>query len=233
MPFTNGPSWGWWSFPKKNTVAVWGILKPRVSIGNEGFFWHDKNRRSVILDIGRAVPGVIFCCGLFSCLKKIEQEDFFLSEVPTKIYLQGDLQPFFWDVSTPVMLLMATRNPANRTCWRLGVYPIIYKGFYMPGGAGFLPSTVSYPFIHLHSPLKTTECPVKRSHYVQSLQGFWHPRWCRLSSISRFGAAIWGQGWCIFLLNEERFRTPEASKSQGSFSLTWQVMIVVGKGFPG
>ena len=24
------------------------------------------------------------------------------------------------------------------------------------------------------------------------------------------------QGWCIFLLNGERFRTPESSKSQGS-----------------
>ena len=25
------------------------------------------------------------------------------------------------------------------------------------------------------------------------------------------------RGWCIFLLNEERFRTPESSKSQGSY----------------
>ena len=32
------------------------------------------------------------------------------------------------------------------------------------------------------------------------------------------GGAICSQGWCIFLVNEERFRTPESSKSQGSFS---------------
>ena len=35
------------------------------------------------------------------------------------------------------------RNPANRL--RLAVYPIIYKVLYIPGGAGFLPSTVSTP----------------------------------------------------------------------------------------
>ena len=29
------------------------------------------------------------------------------------------------------------------------------------------------------------------------------------------GGAIASQGWCIFLLNEERFRTPESSKSKG------------------
>ena len=32
------------------------------------------------------------------------------------------------------------RNPANQL--RLVVYPIIYREFYIPGGAGFLPSTV-------------------------------------------------------------------------------------------
>ncbi len=29
------------------------------------------------------------------------------------------------------------------------------------------------------------------------------------------GGAIWSQGWCIFLLNEEHVRTLESSKSQG------------------
>ena len=33
------------------------------------------------------------------------------------------------------------RNPANQL--RLVVYPIIYRVLYIPGGAGFLPSTVS------------------------------------------------------------------------------------------
>ena len=32
------------------------------------------------------------------------------------------------------------RNPANQL--RLVVYPILYRDFYIPGGAGFLPSTV-------------------------------------------------------------------------------------------
>ena len=32
------------------------------------------------------------------------------------------------------------RNPANQL--RLVVYPIIYRVLYIPGGAGFLPSTV-------------------------------------------------------------------------------------------
>ncbi len=33
------------------------------------------------------------------------------------------------------------RNPANQ--WRMLVYPIIYRDFYIPGGCfGFLPSTV-------------------------------------------------------------------------------------------
>ena len=35
------------------------------------------------------------------------------------------------------------RNPANQ--WRLVVDPIIYRVLYIPGGAGFLPSTVSTP----------------------------------------------------------------------------------------
>ena len=35
------------------------------------------------------------------------------------------------------------RNPANQL--RLLVYPIIYKVLYIPGGAGFLPSTVVIP----------------------------------------------------------------------------------------
>ena len=38
------------------------------------------------------------------------------------------------------------RNPANQL--RLVVYPIIYRVFYIPGGAGFLPSTVSLEDIH-------------------------------------------------------------------------------------
>ena len=34
------------------------------------------------------------------------------------------------------------KNPANQL--RLVVYPIIYRVLYIPGGAGFLPSTVFY-----------------------------------------------------------------------------------------
>ena len=37
-------------------------------------------------------------------------------------------------------LLVDGRNPANLL--RLVVYPIIYRVLYIPGGAGFLPSTV-------------------------------------------------------------------------------------------
>ena len=38
---------------------------------------------------------------------------------------------------------------------------------------------------------------------------------------SDIGGAINGrQGWCVFILNRERFGTPESSKSQGSFWVT-------------
>ena len=40
----------------------------------------------------------------------------------------------FWDI-----LLMKEENPANQL--RLVAYPTIYKVFYIPGGAGVLPST--------------------------------------------------------------------------------------------
>ena len=40
------------------------------------------------------------------------------------------------------------RNLANQL--RLVVYPIIYRDLYIPGGAGFLPSTVSMEKIHDH-----------------------------------------------------------------------------------
>ena len=45
------------------------------------------------------------------------------------------------------------RNPANRL--RLVVYPNISKVLYIPGGAGFLPSTVSGSF-HFRFPRKET-----------------------------------------------------------------------------
>ncbi len=38
------------------------------------------------------------------------------------------------------------RNPANQL--RLVVYPIIYKVLYIPGGAGFQPSTVGIEILH-------------------------------------------------------------------------------------
>ena len=41
------------------------------------------------------------------------------------------------------------RNPANQL--RLVVYPIIYKVLYIPGGAGFLPSTVASAFVQYHN----------------------------------------------------------------------------------
>ena len=45
------------------------------------------------------------------------------------------------------------RNPANQL--RLVVYPVIYRVLYFPGGAGFLPSTVSSPSKFVHSYIDT------------------------------------------------------------------------------
>ena len=46
---------------------------------------------------------------------------------------------FFWKIQTPATTVDG-RNPANQL--RLVVYHIIYKVLHIPGGAGFLPSTV-------------------------------------------------------------------------------------------
>ena len=46
------------------------------------------------------------------------------------------------------------------------------------------------------------------------------------------GGAIWSQGWCIFLLNEERFRTPESSKSLATFIFTQWYQVVASTEFP-
>ena len=35
-------------------------------------------------------------------------------------------------------------NPANQFIYIYGTYPIIYGVLYIPGGTGFLPSTVCY-----------------------------------------------------------------------------------------
>jgi len=41
----------------------------------------------------------------------------------------------------PMILLMATRNPVNSPADMVDMP--LFTGFYEPGGAGFLPSTVS------------------------------------------------------------------------------------------
>ena len=52
------------------------------------------------------------------------------------------------------------KNPANQL--RLVVYPIIYKDLYIPGGAGFLPSTVS----PVHFSMETLILEKKRENYT-------------------------------------------------------------------
>ena len=49
------------------------------------------------------------------------------------------------------------RNPANQL--RLVGYPIIYKVLYIPGGAGFLPSTVSQL-------IETNICKVSQNRFL-------------------------------------------------------------------
>ena len=44
------------------------------------------------------------------------------------------------------------------------------------------------------------------------------------------GGAIWSQGWCILLLNEELFGTPESSKSQGRKGLPILIGFLGGGG---
>ena len=54
-----------------------------------------------------------------------------------------DFQVDKWDVSKLSFLLLVDEILHQL---RLVIYPIIYRVLYIPGGAGFLPSTVSYFF---------------------------------------------------------------------------------------
>ena len=59
-------------------------------------------------------------------------------------FVWWDSPCFQWILTINHILLMATRNPVNSPVEVGSEYPIIYDGFlYMPGGARFLPSTVS------------------------------------------------------------------------------------------
>ena len=55
----------------------------------------------------------------------------------------GEMEYFMGEKSDNKWYCWWFRNPANQL--RLLVYPIIYKVLYIPGGAGFLPSTVVIP----------------------------------------------------------------------------------------
>ena len=71
--------------------------------------------------------------------KNVEKTHTILGAVETAVQTQKNMSSFFKrSLRHPVILLMAEILHQLR----LVVYPIIYKVLYIPGGAGFLPSTV-------------------------------------------------------------------------------------------
>ena len=70
---------------------------------------------------------------------------------PTNNWL--DFQKIIVEAKVISLPTVDGRNPANQL--RLVVHPIVYRVFYISGGAAFLPSTVVSPFLDIFQGQKT------------------------------------------------------------------------------
>ena len=73
------------------------------------------------------------------------------AEIPIVVYLEKNISPH--PGSSFGLYFAHGRNPANQLS--LVVSPILYKVLYIPGGAGFLPSTVVSGFFYMDHLKKT------------------------------------------------------------------------------
>ena len=117
-------------------------VKPTASFNPENFGWF--GRRSFPFRIGfisAKHSGLEDCCGRFREGKIYGLESVYLSIIVSTVVksLSSDHGFCIQSNLTMAILLMEEIQLTSR----YGKYPIIYKVLYIPGGAGFLPSTVS------------------------------------------------------------------------------------------